>query len=162
MLARKLEVRLGELKSKLAEQTAEVSRHRNRIEILAADLSLREKVGSSHLAEITSLQQHIADLEADLAQRAETAQMLAAKLQAKDNELNERTDHIAGLKSKIWKLQTKSQPIEERLTEAGEQSDKLAAEIRAMRRRLYLGWTRLRSGSQYRRRVRKSVTPIAA
>ena len=132
MMARKLEVRLGELKAKLAEQTAEVSRHRNRIEILAADLSLREKVGSSHMAEITRLQQHIADLEADLAQRAESGQLLAAKVQAKDNEIGERGDEIAALKSKIWKLQTKSQPIEERLAEAAEQSDKLAAEIRAL------------------------------
>ena len=50
MMARKLEVRLGELKAKLAEQTAEVSRHRNRIEILAAYFSLREKVCSVPMA----------------------------------------------------------------------------------------------------------------
>src|SRR5262249_25299029 len=36
------------------------------------------------------------------------------------------------LKSRIWKLQAKTQPIEERLAEAGEESEKLAAELRAL------------------------------
>ena len=54
------------------------------------------------------------------------------KLQAKDREIDQQADEIAALKSKIWKLQAKTQPIEDRLTEASEESEKLAAEIRAL------------------------------
>lgn len=132
MMERKLEVYMGQLKARLAEQTAEVSRHRNRIELLAADLAQREKLDSALRAEIARLEQQVMTFEAELAQRTETVQISVERLHAKDDELNQYADEIAALKSRIWKLQTKSQPIEERLAEAGEESEKLAAEIRAL------------------------------
>jgi chromosome segregation ATPase len=132
MMARKLEVRMGEMKARLAEQSAEVSRHRNRIEVLVTDLARREKRDESNRAEISRLLEQIAAFEGDITQRTDTVQLTSEKLRAKDALIDQQADEIAALKSRIWKLQTKAQPIEERLAEAGEESDKLAAEIRAL------------------------------
>ena len=132
MMARKLEVRTGEMKAKLAEQAAEVSRHRNRIETLVADLAKREKLDGGLRTEIARLEEQVSTYEGHMTQRTETVSLSLEKLQAKDREIDQQADEIAALKSKIWKLQAKTQPIEERLTEASEESEKLAAEIRAL------------------------------
>ncbi|MGE4252189.1 MAG: hypothetical protein AB7F09_22580 [Parvibaculaceae bacterium] len=132
MMARKLEVRMGEVKAKLAEQAAEVSRHRNRLEIMAADLAQRDKLDAGLRAEIARLEEQVATYEGLISQRADSVSLTLEKLQAKDQEIDQQADEIAALKSRIWKLQAKTQPIEERLTEAGEESEKLAAEIRAL------------------------------
>jgi chromosome segregation ATPase len=132
MMARKLEVRMGEVKAKLAEQAAEVSRHRNRMEMMAADLAQRDKVDAGLRAEIARLEEQVATYEGLISQRTDSVQLTLERLQAQDREINQQADEIAALKSRIWKLQAKTQPIEERLTEAGEESEKLAAEIRAL------------------------------
>lgn len=132
MMARKLEVRTGEMKAKLAEQAAEVSRHRNRIEMLGADLAQRDKVDASLYAEIARLEEQVATYEGLISQRTDSVSMTLERLQSQDREINQQADEIAALKSKIWKLQAKTLPIEERLAEAGEESQKLAAEIRAL------------------------------
>jgi chromosome segregation ATPase len=132
MMARKLEVRTGEMKAKLAEQAAEVSRHRNRIEILAADLAQRDKADDGLRAEIARLEEQVATYEGLISQRTDSVSLTLEKLQAKDREIHQQGDEIAALKSRIWKLQAKTLPIEERLVEAGEESEKLAAEIRAL------------------------------
>lgn len=132
MMARKLEVRMGEMKAKLAEQAAEVSRHRNRIETLVTDLARREKLDDVGRAEVGRLREQISSFQGDVTQRSETAHLAAERLRAKDEEISRQADEIAALKSRIWKLQTKSEPIEERLVEASAESEKLAAEIRAL------------------------------
>jgi chromosome segregation ATPase len=125
-------VRTGEMKAKLAEQAAEVSRHRNRIEMLGADLAQRDKVDAGLHAEIARLEEQVATYEGLISQRTDSVSMTLERLQAQDREINQQADEIAALKSKIWKLQAKTLPIEERLAEAGEESQKLAAEIRAL------------------------------
>jgi chromosome segregation ATPase len=132
MMARKLEVRMGEMKARLAEQSAEVSRHRNRIEMLVSDLARREKLDENNRAEIARLLERIAAFEGDITYRADTVQLADENFRAKNALINQQADEIAALKSRIWKLQTKTQPIEERLVEAAEESDKLAAEIKAL------------------------------
>lgn len=132
MMARKLEVRMGEMKARLAEQAAEVSRHRNRIETLATDLARREKLDNVSRTEIAQLRDQISSFEGDMTQRAESAHLATERLRSKDDEISRQADEIAALKSRIWKLQTKSEPIEERLVEASAESEKLAAEIRAL------------------------------
>ncbi len=132
MMARKLEVRMGEMKARLAEQAAEVARHRNRIETLVTDLGRRERLDEATRTEMARLREQIAAFEGDITQRAETVHLVTEKLRAKDEELIRQGDEIAALKSRIWKLQTKSQPIEERLVEATAESEKLAAELRAL------------------------------
>ena len=132
MMARKLEVRMGEMKAKLAEQAAEVSRHRNRIEMLAVDLAQRDKADAGLRAEIARLEEQVATYEGLISQRTDSVALTLERLQAQDREINQQADEIAALKSRIWKLQAKTQPIEERLAEAGEESEKLAAELRAL------------------------------
>src|SRR4026209_116759 len=66
MLARKLEVRMGEMKAKLAEQAAEVSRPRNRIELLAAGLAQHEEIDSGRRTEITKLHELVAEFEGQI------------------------------------------------------------------------------------------------
>jgi chromosome segregation ATPase len=132
MMARKLEVRTGEMKAKLAEQAAEVSRHRNRMEMLGADVARRDKLDASLRGEIARLEEQVATYEGLISQRTDSVSLTLEKMQAQDQEINRQADEIAALKSKIWKLQAKTLPIEERLTEAGEESEKLAAEIRAL------------------------------
>lgn len=132
MMARKLEVRTGEMKAKLAEQAAEVSRHRNRLEVLAADLAKRDKVEAILKGEIARLEGQIANYDGVINQRTDSVSASLQMMQDKDREISEQADQIAALKSRIWKLQAKTQPIEERLMEAGEESEKLAAEIRAL------------------------------
>jgi chromosome segregation ATPase len=132
MMARKLEVRTGEMKAKLAEQAAEVSRHRNRLEVLAADLAKRDKAEAALKGEIARLEGQIANYDGVINQRTDSVSASLQMMQDKDREISEQADQIAALKSRIWKLQAKTQPIEERLMEAGEESEKLAAEIRAL------------------------------
>lgn len=132
MMARKLEVRTGEMKAKLAEQAAEVSRHRNRMEMLGADLARRDKLDSSLRGEIARLEEQVATYEGLINQRTDSVSLTLERLQSQEREISLQADEIAALKSKIWKLQAKTLPIEERLTEAGEESEKLAAEIRAL------------------------------
>ncbi|MGE3875403.1 MAG: hypothetical protein AB7F74_20810 [Parvibaculaceae bacterium] len=132
MMARKLEVRMGEMKARLAEQAAEVSRHRNRLDIMAADLAQRDKVDEGLRAEIARLEEQVATYEGLISQRTDSVSLTLERMQAKDREINQQADEIATLKSRIWKLQAKTQPIEDRLAEAGEESAKLAAEVRAL------------------------------
>ena len=63
MMAKKLELRLGDIRMRMAEQTAEVSRHRNRFEILKQDLAKRDELLLERNAEIVTLRDEVNDLE---------------------------------------------------------------------------------------------------
>ncbi len=64
MMAKKLELRLSEIRMRMAEQTAEVSRHRNRFEILKQDVAKREEMLLERNAEIATLRDNVSYLEA--------------------------------------------------------------------------------------------------
>ena len=64
MMAKKLELRLGEIRMRMAEQTAEVSRHRNRFEILKQDVAKRDEMLAERNAEIVTLRDNVSYLEA--------------------------------------------------------------------------------------------------
>jgi DNA repair exonuclease SbcCD ATPase subunit len=64
MMAKKLELRLGEIRMRMAEQTAEVSRHRNRFEILKQDVAKRDEMLLERNAEIVTLRDNVSYLEA--------------------------------------------------------------------------------------------------
>ncbi len=64
MMAKKLELRLGEIRMRMAEQTAEVSRHRNRFEILKQDVAKRDEMLLERNAEIVILRDNVSYLEA--------------------------------------------------------------------------------------------------
>ena len=69
MMAKKLELRLGEIRMRMAEQTAEVSRHRNRFEILKQDLAKRDEMLLERNAEIVTLRDKVSYLETQVEEK---------------------------------------------------------------------------------------------
>lgn len=80
MLSQRLSSRIEAIKLAMAEQMAEVSRHRNRLETADAELA-------SKSAEMERLHERIHQLEAAAATAARTNETLAASLSARDGEL---------------------------------------------------------------------------
>jgi len=62
MQSRKVDVRLREMKARLAEQMAEVSRHRNRLELLAQEAGKREAELASRANESQEMRAQLAPL----------------------------------------------------------------------------------------------------
>ncbi|MEQ1523045.1 MAG: hypothetical protein ABL936_17400 [Aestuariivirga sp.] len=69
MMAKKLELRLGDIRMRMAEQTAEVSRHRNRFEILKQDLAKRDEELLERNAEIVTLRDKVSYLETQVEEK---------------------------------------------------------------------------------------------
>ena len=82
MLSQRLGSRLEATKLKMAEQMAEVSRHRNRLELLEAEIQARDKT-------ITSLQEQLAALNEQLT----AAQTVHSELQQTIAEKQEALEH---------------------------------------------------------------------
>jgi DNA repair exonuclease SbcCD ATPase subunit len=91
MLSRKLELRIDDLKTRNAEQTAEVSRNRNRIETLLSELGNFEKENHAQAAEIKLLQDQNAHLEKELTLKTQT-------LQTSEEQNRAREEAVALLK----------------------------------------------------------------
>ena len=69
MMAKKLELRLGDIKMRMAEQTAEVSRHRNRFEVLKLDVAKRDAMLKERDEELATLRDKVSYLEANLEEK---------------------------------------------------------------------------------------------
>jgi chromosome segregation ATPase len=91
MLSRKLELRIDDLKTRNAEQTAEVSRNRNRIETLMEELGKFETENHTQAGEIKALRDQNAHLEKELALKTQT-------LQTSEEQNRAREEAIALLK----------------------------------------------------------------
>ena len=94
MQGRRLQLRLDDLKTRMAEQMAEASRNRNRIEQLAIEISSRDKRLGERDAEIASLKSQLDSLQRELAERTELTQ------QARD-DLRNRDEEIAALRERM-------------------------------------------------------------
>jgi chromosome segregation ATPase len=116
MLTRKMEMRLDEVKTKLAEQTSEVSRNRNRLDHMVAELQKRDETIAERDAQILGLQNHIAPLEEELATRT-------GAIQGLKQDMADREAEIAELGSKNASLQAE---LAERLREIRSLEDELA------------------------------------
>ena len=76
MMAKKLELRLGDIKMRMAEQTAEVSRHRNRFEVLKQDVAKRDAMLKGRDEELTVLRDKVSYLETNIEEKdAEIAEL---------------------------------------------------------------------------------------
>jgi len=80
MMAKKLELRLSDIRMRMAEQTAEVSRHRNRFEILKQDLAKRDEELLERNAEIVTLRDRVSELETLVEERDGEIQALNESL----------------------------------------------------------------------------------
>ena len=101
MLSRKLETRLGELKGRLAEQLAEITRNRNRMEMLAGEISGRDDTLFQRDAEIAALKEKAASLESELAERNQALQALQERAQRQEGEAARLAQAITDLNEEV-------------------------------------------------------------
>ena len=94
ILSRKIEVRLDEMKLRMAEQAAEVTRNRNRIELLMQQIADQDSSIASRDAEIARLSSVVSSQERELANYRAKSDGLQQALTAKDVE-------VAGLQEKF-------------------------------------------------------------
>jgi hypothetical protein len=93
MMAKKLELRLGDIRMRMAEQTAEVSRHRNRFEILKQDLAKRDELLLERNAEIVSLRDEVNGLEKQVEEKdAEIKAMTESLVEVEEVEIVEPSE----------------------------------------------------------------------
>ncbi len=102
ILSRKFELRLTDIKFRLAEQAAnpnlaaEISRHRNRIEHLLEDIDARDAAVASANAAVEETTARLEPLEAELARRTQSLQMLEEQLGDRDKTIYGRHRELAG------------------------------------------------------------------
>ena len=95
MMAKKLELRLGDIKMRMAEQTAEVSRHRNRFETLKQDVAKRDALLLERNAEIVTLRDKVSYLEAGLEEKDKEIEALNEALPDEDTDEESVTPEAA-------------------------------------------------------------------
>ncbi len=84
MQGRRLQLRLDDLKTRMAEQMAEASRNRNRIEHLADEIKRRDEEITKRDEEADNLRVQITALERELTDRTELLQQAKDLMQAKE------------------------------------------------------------------------------
>lgn len=90
MMAKKLELRLGDIRMRMAEQTAEVSRHRNRFETLKQDVANRDEMLAEREAEIVTLRDKVSYLESKLEEKEkELADLKDSVVEVEDDDTEE-------------------------------------------------------------------------
>jgi DNA repair exonuclease SbcCD ATPase subunit len=87
MMSRKLELRLGDIKARMTEQMAEVSRHRNRVKSMMQDIEQRDETIKTRDHEVATLNAQIEVHKADLAAAYSSIEKLTTEATSKD-ELN--------------------------------------------------------------------------
>ena len=87
MMSRKLELRLEDIKARMTEQMAEVSRNRNRVQSLIQQLDEREAQLKTREQEVAVLTSHIEINRSELDTDATTLSRLVSENEAKDLEI---------------------------------------------------------------------------
>jgi archaellum component FlaC len=146
MLARKVEVREEEFKLQVAEQMAEVSRSRNRIERLSAEIDRRDAILSERESEIARLKNTIGGLEAELNVHTGLEPQpgdAAAAGMSLSRQLAERDQRIERLRAEVDRLSrarseavTRERTVQERLKGRIEDLTALSRQIEEQRREL--------------------------
>ena len=95
MQGRRLQLRLDDLKTRMAEQMAEASRNRNRLEQLVTEIGNRDKQLSQRDAEIGSLKSQLEGLERELAERTSITQQARDDLRRRDEEITALRERMA-------------------------------------------------------------------
>jgi chromosome segregation ATPase len=88
MLSRKLELRLQDLKTRLAEQMAEVARSRNRIDALITEVEKRDQLMAARDEEIATLRLQLSPFENELASRTQSIQQLKEQIRDRDEDID--------------------------------------------------------------------------
>jgi chromosome segregation ATPase len=150
MMARRVEVRLDDLRSQVAEHMAEVSRSRNRIDRLGAEIDKRDAMLAERDSEIARLRDQVAALVSELEARTEALHQLEEE-HGRGSEANaalrqdvaERDHEIARLRGEVDRLGqarsdavSRERTVQERLKERIEDLSALSRRIEAQRREL--------------------------
>ena len=88
MLSRKLELRLQDLKTRLAEQMAEVASSRNRIDTLITEVEKRDGSITARDEEIATLKLQLSPFENELASRTQSIQQLKEQVRDRDEDID--------------------------------------------------------------------------
>jgi predicted nucleic acid-binding Zn-ribbon protein len=97
MMARKLELRLEDIKARMTEQMAEVSRSRNRVQTLIQQLETSESTLATRDREIAALTSQVEAHKADLEAGATTLSQLTASNISKDMEITKLAQSVSQL-----------------------------------------------------------------
>ena len=97
MMARKLELRLEDIKARMNEQMAEVSRSRNRVQSLIQQLETSEATLTIRDREVAALNSQVEAHKADLEAGASTLSQLTASNIGKDLEITKLTQSVSQL-----------------------------------------------------------------
>ena len=97
MMARKLELRVDDIKTRMAEQLAEVSRNRNRVQGLQSDIETRDENIKHKEREIAALNTQIDMLRAELEATHQTVENLNADALRRDGEMTALQDNFRKL-----------------------------------------------------------------
>ncbi len=101
ILARRMEMKLSELKARFVQQEADVSRARNRIGVLAEKLDDAAGVIKARDGEISELKAGIAALEDELEKRTQALHGAREKLREREEAINTLREETARLQKEI-------------------------------------------------------------
>jgi DNA repair exonuclease SbcCD ATPase subunit len=101
MMARKLELRLEDIKTRMTEQMAEVSRHRNRVQSMMADLERRDETIKIRDREVAALNAQLEVSKADLAACYDTIEKLTAEGTNKETQLSKQAALIGQISNSL-------------------------------------------------------------
>ena len=139
MLSRKLELRLGDLKTRLAEQSAEVSRNRNRIEHLVCEIETRDAALAAAVADLDEAKAQIEPLEAELAHRTQSLQKLKDQVRDRDDTVTALHQELADAHALIAQRERqiealRAQSAAPAVKASGEEAEAVSAYERLSRR----------------------------
>ncbi len=101
MMSRKLELRLEDIKTRMTEQMAEVSRHRNRVQSMMSDIETRDETIKHRDREVAALNAQLEVHKADLAACTETIERLTAEAIQKNSELTRQANIIGQISANL-------------------------------------------------------------
>ena len=128
VMARKQEIQIKDLKTKLTEHRAEVSRGRNKINELAALLDERAEEVELRSQEVAGFRETVTPLEAELETRTTTLHKLKEELRQKTDELERLTHENAAYKRREAKKDVAISRFEQMVAE-GTRSSTVASQI---------------------------------
>jgi predicted nuclease with TOPRIM domain len=114
MQMRKFDAGIVDLKVRLAEQMAEVARHRNRLELLAGASKQLEAQLAERESEARGVREQLASLEAELAKRTESSQRLEDQVREKDETISRLNREIVAFKEILSEQELELAMLEER------------------------------------------------
>jgi predicted RNase H-like nuclease (RuvC/YqgF family) len=101
MMSRKLELRLEDIKTRMTEQMAEVSRHRNRVQSMVQDLEKRDETLKIRDREVAALNAQLEVQKADLASCYDAIEKLTSDSGNKEEQLQKQAGFINQLSTTL-------------------------------------------------------------